>query len=62
MGANTLTFEFDEFAEEHRDRKHWTESQKTEYDQLRVEADNAMPAFIGAARISIEEVLSGTVS
>jgi hypothetical protein len=62
MDLRKLTFEFDEFAEEHRDRKRWTESQETEYDQLRAEADNAMPAFIGAARISIEEVLSGTVS
>ena len=62
MNLRKRAFEFDEFAEEHRDRKRWTESQKTEYDQLRVETDNAMPTFIGAARVSIEEVLSGTIS
>jgi hypothetical protein len=28
MNLRKLTFEFDEFAEEHRDRKHWTESQE----------------------------------
>jgi hypothetical protein len=62
MNLRKLTFEFDEFAEEHRDRKHWTEPQETKYGQLRAEADNAMPAFISAARVSIEEVLSGTLS
>jgi hypothetical protein len=62
MNLRKLTFKFDEFAEAHRDRKRWTGSQETEYDQLRAEADNAMPAFIGAARVSIEEVLSGTIS
>jgi hypothetical protein len=62
MNLRALTFEFDEFSEEHRDRKRWTGSQETEYDQLHAKADNAMPAFIGAARVSIEEVLSGTVS
>jgi hypothetical protein len=62
MNLRKLTFTFDEFAEEHRDRKHWTGSQETKYDQLRAETDNAMPVFIGAARFSIEEVLSGTIS
>lgn len=62
MHLRKLTFKFDEFAEEHRDRKRWTGSQETRYGQLRAEADNAMPAFIRAARASIEEVLSGTVS
>jgi hypothetical protein len=62
MNLRKLTFDFDEFAEAHRDRKRWTELQESEYDQLRAEADNAMPAFIGAARVSIEEVLSGIVS
>jgi hypothetical protein len=62
MNLRELTFEFDKFAEENRDRRHWKESQKTEYDHFRAEADNAMLAFIDAARVSIEEVLSGTIS
>jgi hypothetical protein len=62
MNLRERTFRFDDFAEKHHDRRHWTEAQETEYGQLRVEADNAMPAFIDAARLSIEEVLSGTVS
>jgi hypothetical protein len=56
-----LTFEFDKFAEQNRDRKRWTESQETEYEQLRANAEAAMPAFITAARKSIEKVLSGAV-
>jgi hypothetical protein len=62
MNLRKQTFKFDEFAEEHRDREHWTGTQETQYDQLRAEADNAIPAFIGAAGLSIEEALSGTVS
>jgi hypothetical protein len=61
MNLRELTFAFDEYAERHRDRKRWAEPQEAEYDRLRAEADNAMPAFIDAARTSIEEVLSGAV-
>jgi hypothetical protein len=59
MNLRKLTFAFDEYAEQYRDRKRWTEPLGAEYDRLRVEADNAMPAFIDEARTSIEEVLSG---
>jgi hypothetical protein len=59
MHLRKLTFAFDEYAEQHRDHKRWTEHQEAEYDQLRAAADNAMPAFIDAARASIKEVLSG---
>jgi len=62
MNLKEWTFDFDKYAELNRDRERWTKSEEAEYDRLRVEADNAMPAFIDAARASIEEVLSGAVS
>jgi hypothetical protein len=60
MNLRKLTFDFDEHAEQNRDRKRWTESQEAEYKRLRTEADNAMLAFINDARASIEEILSGS--
>jgi hypothetical protein len=62
MNLKDLTSTFDDFAEQHRDRKRWTEPQDAKYEQLRLEADNAMPAFINAARASIKEVLGDAVS
>ena len=62
MNLRELTFAFDEYATQCRDRKRWTGSQEAEYDRKRTDAKNAMPAFIDAARASIEEVLSGAVS
>lgn len=62
MNLRELTFAFDEFAEDHRDRKRWTESQGAKYERLRLEAENAMPTFIDAARASIHEILPGAVS
>ena len=62
MNLRKLTFAFDEYAEQHRDRKRWTDPEEAEYDRLRLEADNAMPAFIAAARSSIQEILPSAVS
>lgn len=62
MALRESTFTFDEYAEQHRDQKRWTKSDEADYDRLRVEADNAMPTFIDAARTSIKETLSGTAS
>lgn len=62
MNLRDLTFDFDKHAEEHRDRKRWTESQEAEYERFRLKAENAMPAFIDAARTSIQEILPGAVS
>lgn len=61
MNLRKLTFAFDEYAERHRDLKpeDWKRPQEAEYEQLRTAADNAMPAFIDAARDSIERVLNG---
>ena len=62
MHLKDSTSEFDTYAEQNRDRKHWTEPQEAKYERLRIEAENAMPVFIEAARASIKEVLSGSVN
>jgi hypothetical protein len=62
MKLKDLTFDFDKYAEQHRDREGWTGPMEAKYDRLRVEAENAMPEFIKAARASIQKILPGAVS
>jgi hypothetical protein len=57
-----LTFEFDTYAEENRNRNDWAEDQESKYERLCLKAEGAMPPFIEAARASIDEVLGGDVS
>jgi len=62
MELKDLTFKFDEYAAENRDRKRWTKSQEADYELSRVNAESAMLPFIAAARKSIMKVLDGVVS
>lgn len=61
MNLKNLTDDFDKYAEERRDLGRWTALKEAEYEQFRINAENAIQPFINAARANIEEVLSGAV-
>lgn len=62
MKLKELTFAFDTYAEQHRDRDGWTKPMEAKYDRLRDDAENAMPEFIDAARKSIQAILPSAAS